>query len=1123
MKTGTSARRIAVVLAAVMVAQAATAGGVPSAGPYDRQVAEHIARLADASAHVRLRAAEALGFLRAYRAEPALVAQLVDASAEVRRQAALSLGWCGGRTSVAPLLEKLDEADWLTRQAAHVALSNLTGQEFPFDGLAPASERQRQAQVWRDWWRQAPADRPPAEVMDLLAGIEINGQRARPADPTLAWQRERGLRALGALGGQGATAAVIATLGSSPPSTPALRPMVRAGIRAVGRLREDAGRDWLIGLLANPMWARHAAEALGDVGDRRAVEPLLTAYARFAKRLDEKYPAEVPADDNMKFPSEDRMLETPYWIAHALCRLPLDDPRDRARLRELAPLIIANLPGDDDTFMLYQPETGHLLTRYLLEAAGLRQEAAEQAFVRLGQPRRAANPEPAFVWPKFDGRRISPWLPCVCTEREDLTRLLPLLQHTNGWVRINAAKTIAWLGDDRAIAPLAETLAAAKSEGDYGWSRIWKEEEFNDPCPRWREALLRALGLMKATQHIGLITKILNDEGSVLEVRHAAAEALVDIGNHEALAVLRRTATAHPFGTVRQVARDALRARGIEPEPAKHEMAADKPGPQSDAVIGQPCIFDAKFDALLFIKGNNDLPNTPQTVEQADRWRQTYVVTDEGPSYRPGDNLYVLSPPQPDGMVTPLTHFNDGWVGEPELSWDAKLVIFTRREKDSLWWHIWRMNIDGSGLQQLTHGPYHHVGPAFLPDGRIAFASSRSGIRDEYHGYLCTALCVMNADGSDLHPIATNIGRDNEPALLPDGRIVFSRLEVFYSRNKTELTLHAAFPDGTHNVVLYGPERRKFWRDLDHGLNAPDDGQEAPLTHRVLRVTQPQPMPDSRIVVSTQGGLTLIGPRRDTEQLISPDFKTRAYTTPVPLSDGTLLCATTLKTPDRKKVDLGLYRLDPRTGQLDLIYNDPTTADYEPRPILARRAPPVIADAVSRDAYSGRFLCASVFNSQEKEVAQRGRLVRLVEGVPVVGRHETHTGSQPVWKNHGGTFARVLGTAPLAPDGSFFVELPADRLVHLQVLDSDRRVINNQLTWIYTRPGETKSCAGCHEDPHSTSKPSQPPLALGGGPLSFLPGGGEFSYRAKAWFKGSLPSEIEERTRTVHAVNLLAR
>lgn len=457
------------------------------------------------------------------------------------------------------------------------------------------------------------------------------------------------------------------------------------------------------------------------------------------------------------------------------------------------------------------------------------------------------------------------------------------------------------------------------------------------------------------------------------------------------------------------------------------------------------------------------------------------------------------------------------------MSWDGQQVIFTRREKDSLWWHIWRVNADGSGLQQLTHGPYHDVGPAYLPDGRIVFASSRIGIRDEYHGYLCTALHVMNSDGSDLHPIATNIGRDNEPAVLPDGRIVFSRLEVFYSRNKTELTVHAAFPDGTHDVMLYGPERRAFWSKLDHGKRAPGEGGNAPLTHRVLRLTQPQAMTDGRIVLSTQGGLTLIGASRLTEQLISPDYKTRAYTTPMPLADGTILCASTLKTADRKDVDLALYRLDLRSGRLELIYNDPKAADYEPRPLLARNRPPVLTDSASRHAYSGRFVCASVFNTQEKDVAERGRLVRLVEGVPVVGRHATHTGRDPVWKNHGGTFARVLGTAPLAADGSFHLELPADRLVHLQVLDSDRRVVGNQLTWIYARPDQTKSCAGCHEDPHTATLPKQNALALRSPALSFLPTGHEFTYRAKAWMKGHLPAEVEERTRTVRAVNLLAR
>ncbi len=1219
--------------------------------PFDRQVAEHIAALHSADPAERADAAEALGFLRAYTAEPALLEALSDETAEVRRRAALALAWCGGRPSIVPLLDALADEDWTVRQSAHVALTNLTGMEIPFESTASPDPRASQARAWREWWAAVPADRPPKEVLDLVAtaggrggaagasasttykgpadvlidgqlgpqywqtknvkppqwctidlgrareieqvvvhqygegycmteyelATSLDGQEFQPVErekgitpvrlavrfpvrkaryvritsfgserpiyPTTffeievldpgqatvlpggsaAWRLERGLRALGALGGRGASQAVVEALGPTPTAAPAFRPAVRAGIRSLGRLREEAGFQALVEYLDNTMWARAAADALGDFGDPPAVPALLAAYPKYAKLLNGANPPDVPADDRMTFPSEDRMLETPYFIEYALCRLPIERPEDLAELRRLAPRIMANMQGDHDTFMLYEPEPGHLLTRHLLDKCGMRQEACEQAMLRLGQSRRVPPPDEAMEWPSFPPHRISAWLPAVCTEAEDLPRLLALLEHKDGWVRLNAAKTLAWIGDRRAIEPIARLLAQAKSEADYGYSGTFKDEEYDDPAPRWREGLIRALGILEAREHTALIARILNDQGSVLEVRRAAARALADLGHEESLAALREAATSHDFRSVQHVARDALRARGIElrPEPV---------GPRKPDVAATACALapsettsDGFLPELLFIQGDNSIPNTIGTVEQADRWRQTYVVTDSGPEYRPGRNLFVLSPSRPDGKARPLTRFADGYVASPEVSWDGSQVIFTHRGQDDPWWHVWIVNRDGSGLRQITRGPYHHVGPTWLADGRIAVATSRLGIRDEYHGYPCTSLYVMNADGSDLHPIAANIGRDNEPSLLADGRLAFSRLEVFYSRNKTELTLHAAHADGTQDVVLYGPERRRFWRGLDHGPRTPADGQEAPLTHRVLRMTQAQPMPDGRhVVVATQGGLVLIGPDRLTERLICPDYKERAYTTPWPLADGRILCATSLKTPDRAKVDLGLYVFDPESGGLELVYNDPNRADFEARPLAPRQRPRIQPPQARRGAYSGRFFCATVFNTQEKDVPERGRLVRLIEGVPEVGRHSTHTNPEPVWKNHGGTFARVLGMAPLAPDGSFYVEVPADRLLHFQVLDSDRRVLGNQLTWIYPRPGETKSCAGCHEKPNSTP-PEITGLASHYRPLDFLPTGGEFTYRAKAWFKGHLPAEIEERTRTVRAVSLLAR
>ena len=208
---------------------------------------------------------------------------------------------------------------------------------------------------------------------------------------------------------------------------------------------------------------------------------------------------------------------------------------------------------------------------------------------------------------------------------------------------------------------------------------------------------------------------------------------------------------------------------------------------------------------------------------------------------------------------------------------------------------------------------------------------------------------------------------------------------------------------------------------------------------------------------------------------------------------------------------------------MTLVYNDPLVADYEARPLIPRKRPLLIARHVRSNSFTGRFVCNSTTQTQESGVEKLGRLVRIVEGQPVVSRHTTQTNSSLVWRNHGGTFARVLGTVPQAADGSFFVEVPADRMVHFQVLDSDRDVIATSLTWVYARPGETRSCVGCHEPPGSTPRMNLRPKAVAAEPVPCLPFGDELHYRAKVWLKGTLPHEAEARTRTVRAANLHAR
>jgi len=229
-----------------------------------------------------------------------------------------------------------------------------------------------------------------------------------------------------------------------------------------------------------------------------------------------------------------------------------------------------------------------------------------------------------------------------------------------------------------------------------------------------------------------------------------------------------------------------------------------------------------------------------------------------------------------------------------------------------------------------------------------------------------------------------------------------------------------------------------------------------------------------------------------------------------------------------KEGNLGLHLMRVGTGEMTLLYRDPAAASFEPRPIQARLRPPVlIEDPAARGrSYTAQLMCGSATTSQLPLVQSRGKLVRVVEGMPVVSRHYTHRNQAgEAWKNHVGTQARVLGTVPLAPDGSFFLEVPADRLIHLQVLDSDRQVVGNQQIWMYGRPGERRSCVGCHEGPDSAPPSIHQNFSLASTvpPVQVLPLGSEFTYRAKAWQKGTLKEETEEQNRTVRAVNLLAR
>jgi HEAT repeat protein len=1110
--------------------------------PYSRQVEQTLIKTHASDPETRRVAYENLGLLRSSSAVDRLVDGLSDPSPRVRCAAAATLGLCGRAGPLNQLVTALSDTNLWVRQAAHVALENMTGKTTSFNAtVAPATP----ASNIQQWTRLVEAIHEGRVDYSVVTNTTAS-----------FWDRERAARALGAVGKFEEAQSLLCKALAHYEKT--VRPMwsdeeslfVQAAIRSLGRVGGEEVEAMLVRLLQVKEWSCYAAEALGDCGRSRAVDALIAAFPDHALKY---YPPDndwflytsdnipsLPLMDQPRFPSVDRLPRAAFAILTSLARLEWN-AEQRQRIAALAPQIQISIPNDHDASVVYNPEPIQELAAYIFERAGVRQQAKEALFEAFGQQAKPVLRDGLFEQFKSNGcvnaqtqlvRKpvygISQLL-ALAREAEDIPRFEALLTSSNNWVKLTAAKALLFLDAKQSVPIFRKALEVAPTDRSYGFCGVFDyrlprqgQDEFSDPTPRWKEPFLLALSSLGSQEDIALFNRYAWDLEQAPEIQYAAIQALANRAEHkQTTPLLLKVAREHPFYSATLLAREALWLRQVSWEggTADRRPAVE---PSTFAMRAR----DPFTAPLVFIKG--DLK--PTNVFQIPYSRTSYTTTDSGPVYRMGRSICRLEAQKPDAEMRELYSAGSGYVGDLEVSYDGKRLLFCRRGgDDDPWWHICEMNADGSNLRQLTHGYFHDVNPNYMPDGRIVFSTSRTGLRDEYHGYCAVGLATMQADGSDIRIIGLNFGGDAEPLVGQDGRILFTRLEVIYSRMKTEWNLLSVLPDGTQPLTLYGPESRDFWSKRYLALAS------SPPRHRVLAFSQPQQFPDGRILLNSFDGPFVIGPRKHEQELLFPDPR-MAITTPYPMDQKTLLVAAGER-PDKKDkkgintidrealVDHGLYLLDLKTKQLKLIYNDPKTADFEARPLITRTCPPVIPEqSREADSFVARMDCQSVFRARNPLVRERARYVRVAEGLPIVTRYQSHYSGGIAWKQHGGAVARILGTVPLAPDGSFALEVPADRLIHVQALDSNWHIMDDQLIWMHLRPDENRGCMGCHEEPDVS------PRATGGymqaasqPPIPCLPHPDNFRYRGKIWFKGYVRRHDEERMRTVNSTTLLGR
>ena len=156
-----------------------------------------------------------------------------------------------------------------------------------------------------------------------------------------------------------------------------------------------------------------------------------------------------------------------------------------------------------------------------------------------------------------------------------------------------------------------------------------------------------------------------------------------------------------------------------------------------------------------------------------------------------------------DGAQPGSTPFRLVDVNAPAVAWNGQQVAFAGlREGDYPLgpmqnpgaWRLYVINLDGSGLRQVTFSdrdaldlsqfsflqdqfrPYDDSDPAWLPDGRIVFSSTRFPGFGQYGSARASQLYVVNSNGTGLHRITGEKNGADRPLVDPlTGRIVYSR------------------------------------------------------------------------------------------------------------------------------------------------------------------------------------------------------------------------------------------------------------------------------------------------------------------------------------------------------------
>ena len=531
------------------------------------------------------------------------------------------------------------------------------------------------------------------------------------------------------------------------------------------------------------------------------------------------------------------------------------------------------------------------------------------------------------------------------------------------------------------------------------------------------------------------------------------------------------------------------------------------------------------FDTLLFTK--RIPPGFPHMSDEYYGWWS-----------RGGGGLFLLEQFKTDSPhVRCLT---EGWDAgsfiRPDLSFDGERVLFAYAKfypdvhkiadkvnkgnlPEDAFYQIYEMRLDGSGIRRLTHGKYDSFDARYLPNDDIVFLSTRKGqaiqvspstaqstldVPDLPDAYVrcgggnsrpvpVFTLHRMKSDGTRLLPISAFENFEWTPLVAADGRIVYARWDYIDRFNGPFMSLWSKNPDGTNPQLVYG--------NYTSRPQCVFEARSVPGSHKFMFTA-------SAHHSNLGGSIGLLDRSRGTEgdapiTRLTPDacfpetegWPQHYYLNPYPLSENFFLVSwsdaplpkhTMLMDPKNNPVaSMGVYFAD-SLGNMELLYRDPDISSLTPMPVRPRHRPPVVADLAAWDGpKEGRFLLQDVHQGMGGLTRGTVKSLRIVAVPPKVQPHMNRP-ILGVSAEDPGKY--VLGTVPVAEDGSAYFRVPSGVPVLFQAIDGDGFAVQTMRSLTYVQPGQTLACIGCHEHRDRSPSIGAMPLAAQTDPVRLRPG-----------------------------------